>query len=90
MNTQALHILVRGRVQGVFFRASAQEKANEENISGWVRNHPNGTVEIHAEGSEQALARFVEWCRLGPPAAKVTDLDIEPVSVAGSTSFSIR
>ena len=90
MNTQALHILVRGRVQGVFFRASAQAQAHEENISGWVRNRPDGTVEIHAEGSEEELTRFVEWCRLGPSSATVTDIDIEPVSAAGATSFSIR
>lgn len=56
---------IYGRVQGVFFRDSAQRKAKEFNLSGWVRNEPDGTVQIVAEGEERDLEKLIGWCRAG-------------------------
>lgn len=68
------NILVLGQVQGVFFRASTLEQAQSLNITGWVQNLADGTVEIVAEGMRYALDDLVAWCKRGPPAAEVTDV----------------
>ena len=73
----AAHITVHGRVQGVWFRAGAKEKAEELGLTGWVMNRPNGTVEIHAQGEKSQLETFIAWCHQGTPTAKVTSLDID-------------
>jgi len=68
-----VNVVVTGRVQGVFFRASALEKAQSLNLKGWVRNLADGSVEILAEGSRYALEDLCEWCKVGPPDAVVED-----------------
>jgi acylphosphatase len=90
MNIEAVHIVVRGRVQGVWYRGNAQSRAAELKLAGWVRNCPDGTVEIHAEGDRKNLDKFIEWCGKGPPAADVTGLDTTPVSREGMETFLIR
>lgn len=72
-----LHIIVKGRVQGVFFRASAQEAAETCGVKGWVRNTEEGYVELRATGTDEALKAFVDWCRQGPRRAVVSDVVIE-------------
>lgn len=69
-------IRVRGRVQGVFFRHSAREKARELNVTGFVRNEENSTVYIEAEGKEDSLEQFIAWCRIGPELAKIEKTDV--------------
>jgi acylphosphatase len=71
-----VHLVVSGRVQGVFFRASAAEEARRLGLHGWIRNLPDGRVEAEAEGERAALERFVEFCRRGPPAAQVGDVEV--------------
>jgi len=71
-----IHILVRGRVQGVFFRASTCEEARARGLTGWVKNLPDGRVEIVAEGDRPALEALIRWCRIGPPYARVTGVDL--------------
>ena len=66
---------VQGRVQGVFFRASTRDEAVRLNLNGWVRNLPDGRVEVVAEGDRPSLRQLTEWCRQGPPHAKVAGLD---------------
>jgi acylphosphatase len=68
-----LHYALRitGKVQGVFYRASARAEAERLGLSGFVRNEPDGSVYAEAEGAQEALERFVEWCRRGPPHARV-------------------
>ncbi|KMP10480.1 acylphosphatase [Candidatus Nitromaritima sp. SCGC AAA799-C22] len=90
MGNSAVHIVVHGRVQGVFFRASTQSRAVELSLSGWVCNLPDGTVEIHAEGEKEDLARFVEWCRQGPPAAQVSRIDMDWVAAQALNDFEVR
>jgi acylphosphatase len=70
------HILVSGKVQGVFFRSSTQDKAEELDLSGWVRNLPDGRVEAVFEGEKEDVDKMVEWCRKGPEYAKVTGVEI--------------
>jgi len=74
-----IHIRIFGRVQGVGFRAWACRKANDLDLSGWVRNRSNGSVEILAEGSDQNTDMFLSLCQKGPLFARVDK--IEPVSV---------
>ena len=73
----AKHITVKGRVQGVFFRRNAQQKADELNITGWVRNMDDDTVEIVAQGEENELQQFIEWCKEGPSKAIVENVEIK-------------
>ena len=80
MPERRVHIVVRGRVQGVFFRASTLERAQELGLRGWVRNRPDGAVEIVAEGDEAAVASLVDWCHHGPPSARVESVDVRPDS----------
>lgn len=82
-------IEVYGKVQGVFFRKSTQEKAQELNIKGDVKNRDDGSVLIHAAGSEAALQDFAEWCAQGPPDAEVKDLKITPVRAFEASGFQI-
>ena len=75
MSIQA-HVIVSGRVQGVFFRAETQAMALREGLSGWVRNLPDGRVEAVFEGKKEAVSRAVEWCRQGPQFANVDNIDV--------------
>lgn len=85
-----LKIKISGRVQGVAFRHYAQTRASQTGIKGYVKNMPDGSVEIEAEGEEKALDEFVSWCRLGPDAARVEDINIQEIPVKGDKSFNIR
>ena len=71
MDNKRVHLRIHGSVQGVFFRATAQQKALELELSGWIRNNSDGSVEVIAEGLEEQLSSMVDWCRVGPPDAIV-------------------
>ncbi len=90
MTDSAVHIMVHGRVQGVFFRASTQTRALELSLVGWVRNLPDSWVEIHAEGDQENLELLIEWCRQGPPSAKVTRVDLDWITPQTMHDFQIR
>jgi acylphosphatase len=70
-----IHCLVRGRVQGVFFRTSTQREAKRLGLTGWVKNLADGTVEVVAEGEDDSLKEFVGWLQRGPTAARVERVD---------------
>ncbi len=72
-----VRIVVRGRVQGVFFRAATAQQARGLGLAGWVRNRPDGAVEIRAEGARRNLQMLAAWAHQGPPAARVTDVEVE-------------
>jgi len=76
-------LIVEGYVQGVFFRASTREKARLLQVSGWVRNRWDGTVEVVAEGEESRVAELERWCQKGPPGANVTRVRVEEESYRG-------
>ena len=88
--SSAVHLIARGRVQGVWFRASTQEQALQMGVCGWARNCLDGSVEIYAEGEKEILERFISWCRKGPPAAQGSGLDIEWVNPQSLNTFKIR
>jgi acylphosphatase len=85
------HVIIRihGKVQGVFFRASARNQAIELGIKGFARNEPDGDVYIEAEGTEEALSRFVTWCKKGPPRAQVMTVVIEEGPEKSYVGFDI-
>lgn len=85
------HVIVYGRVQGVYFRYETQNAAIQRDVSGWVRNLPDGTVEALFEGDEANVRSLLEWCRKGPPVARVDKLDVTWLSAEGDFhSFEIR
>jgi acylphosphatase len=85
------HIYVSGRVQGVFYRSNTRRKALELGLKGWVRNLGDGRVEIVAEGGEERLERLIEWCRRGPPMARVTGLEVRWENPTGEyEDFEVR
>jgi len=85
-----IHLIAEGRVQGVFYRASARSEALSLGLTGWVRNLENGNVEIVAEGAAEKLEALAAWCRKGPPGALVTDLSVKRLPATGEfTSFDV-
>ena len=84
-----VHIFISGRVQGVLFRAHTQKRAQGFGLFGWVRNLPDGRVEIVAEGEEAAISSLIEWAHRGPPAARVENLQVEWSSPQGEREFHI-
>jgi acylphosphatase len=72
-----LHVLIEGRVHGVFFRASTRDEARAWGLAGWVRNLADGRVEALFEGERPALEKMLAWCRQGPPYAYVDHLEVE-------------
>jgi len=82
---------VTGLVQGVFYRASTVERAEELGLTGWVRNCSDGAVELEAEGPEERVDALLEWCRRGPPAARVRDVTEERIpATGGDRGFRVR
>lgn len=78
--SECLHIVVKGRVQGVYFRAYTQKQAEKLNLEGFVRNLANGDVEIVASGESVALEKLLAWCHKGPMLAKVTEVRANPIA----------
>ncbi len=76
MATKRVHVIIRGRVQGVFFRAATQREAKRLGITGWVKNRPDGSIELLAEGEEDAIRELTSWASHGPSAARVDGIDV--------------
>ncbi len=91
METVRVRVCVTGVVQGVYFRASTQAEARQLGITGWVRNRADGAVELEAQGSSDAVDALVAWCRSGPPAARVSQVEVAPAHpIDGEPSFEVR
>jgi acylphosphatase len=92
MPSEIIHrnIRVTGRVQGVGFRYNAREAASHYGIVGFIRNQPNGDVYIEAEGPRSAVDTFIDWCREGPPRARVVSVDVTEGEVRGHSEFNVR
>jgi acylphosphatase len=86
MSTKRVHVIVRGRVTGVFFRAAAQREARRLGITGWVKNRPDGSIELLGEGEEDAIKEMISWANHGPSAARVDDVDVRWRSYTGEFS----
>jgi acylphosphatase len=90
-NPGRIRLRIHGRVQGVGYRFSAVDEARRLGLRGWVRNTPDGTVELVAEGGEANLRRLASWCLSGPPGARVTRVDESREAAVGEfTEFRIR
>jgi acylphosphatase len=81
---------VTGRVQGVWFRASAEREAARLDVAGFARNERDGSVTVEVEGAPAAVDAMVAWCRIGPPRAKVIGVSVESIPSRGDRSFSAR
>jgi acylphosphatase len=85
------HLLIRGRVQGVFYRAFTEDTARSLSLKGWVRNTPGGDVEAVFEGRKKDIEEAINKCHIGPPASHVTDIDVRWENFKGEfPSFSVR
>jgi acylphosphatase len=88
--TVARLVVVSGDVQGVFFRDGMLREAARRDVTGWVRNRGDGTLQAHLEGEPDAVAAVVLWAREGPRHATVEELEVTTVEVAGFEAFRIR
>ncbi|MEM2254035.1 MAG: acylphosphatase [Candidatus Bathyarchaeia archaeon] len=85
------HVFVSGRVQGVFFRHETRREARMRGVKGWVRNLPDGRVEAVFEGEEEAVKQLIEFCKRGPPGARVTGVEVKWENYTGEfKDFEIR
>lgn len=87
---QHLKVTISGKVQGVRYRASTKEAAQKIGVNGFVKNQPNGTVYAEFEGSEDQLTAILEWCKKGPPLARVTTIEKKEGAVEGFEEFTVR
>jgi acylphosphatase len=83
-------VVVRGRVQGVFFRDSARERAQAHGVAGWISNRSDGAVEAVLEGPADAVERVVRFLHTGPPSAEVDEVELSDEAPEGLTGFSVR
>ena len=84
------HVVVRGRVQGVFFRAWTAEQARALGVNGWVRNASDGSVEAHLEGDQWSVQQLIDLLHRGPPSAQVDQIAVEEAELGASLEFEVR
>ncbi len=85
-----VHLLIKGKVQGVFYRATAKDVAQKNGLTGWIRNTGNGEVEAIVSGTQTQLDTFITWCQNGPKRADVSEVVISNVEGQIFNSFSIK
>ena len=90
MDRVGVDVKVTGRVQGVAFRAYAEQQAAQLGVAGWVRNEPDGSVSAHVEGAPDAVEAMVAWCRQGPRSARVEHVAVREGQVTGVRGFETR
>ena len=86
MGQKRIQLVVRGRVQGVFYRATAQREARMHGLTGWVKNRPDGSVEMVVEGEEDSVKDFLAWAQQGPATARVDKVETKWRSYTGEFS----
>jgi acylphosphatase len=84
------HVVVHGRVQGVFFRDSTRQRAQAAGVAGWVANRPDGTVEAVLEGDADAVEQLVAWMGEGPRSAEVERTEVSEEEPEGLSGFDVR
>lgn len=90
LRMRRVRAIASGRVQGVSYRASTTREARRLCVTGWVRNRPDGTVELEAEGPPEQIAALLAWCQRGPSFARVTTVVVEDLPPTGAdTAFSV-
>ena len=86
---KTIRLTIKGKVQGVFYRATAKDVADQLGVKGWIKNLPNNNVEIRATASEELLQKLIAWCKQGPPKARVEDVIVEELSLEEFSGFRI-
>jgi len=86
---KAIHLVIHGKVQGVFFRKHTFEKANELRLKGIVRNLPDGSVEVFAQGDDDRIRELIEWCYKGSPSSKVETVEVSDCKPGAFNDFRI-
>ena len=86
---KTIRLIIKGKVQGVFYRATAKDVADLIGVKGWVKNLPNDKVEITATATEETLQKFINWCKQGPPKARVEDVIIEELELQEFNNFKV-
>jgi len=86
---KTVRLTITGKVQGVFYRATAKDVADLTGVKGWVRNLPDNNVEITVTATEESLQKFINWCKQGPPKAKVEDVIVEELQFEEFNGFRI-
>lgn len=86
MGQKRIHVVIRGRVQGVFFRASAQREARQLGLTGWIKNRNDGSVEMVVEGEEDQVKDFLAWAQHGPSTARIDKVETKWRSYTGEFS----
>jgi acylphosphatase len=89
-DTVRSHVVVHGRVQGVFFRDSCRREADARGVAGWITNRPDGAVEAVFEGDSEAVAALVDFCRRGPRSADVDSVEESSEEPEGLSGFQVR
>ena len=90
-STERVHVFVSGRVQGVFFRANTRAEAKRLGLKGWVKNTPDGRVELVAEGPSRAVNELISWCHKGPAYSRVDKVEFHKETPTGKyDEFSVR
>lgn len=86
---KTVRLTIKGKVQGVFYRATAKDVADLTGAKGWIRNLPDSNVEITVTATEETLQKFISWCKQGPPKARVDDVIVEELDLEVFNSFRI-
>jgi acylphosphatase len=86
---KTVRLTIKGKVQGVFYRATAKDVADLTGVKGWVKNLPNDNVEITATAPEETLEKFINWCKQGPPKARVDAVIVEELDLQEFNGFRI-
>ena len=84
-----IHLLIKGKVQGVFFRATAKKIADKLNLTGWIKNREDDDVEAMVTGSQQQLEEFINWCKKGPEKAEVEDVIVTQEKETAFNDFEV-
>lgn len=91
MSIKTVHVYIRGKVQGVWFRATTKEQAEKHGVSGWVRNMNDGRVEALFEGKSENVDAMVDWCQRGSPLSNVKNVKVQELSNSvGCSDFKIK
>lgn len=91
MSSKLVHLIIKGKVQGVFYRASTLQMARQLKLVGWVQNCSNGSVEVEAQGIEENIDELIKWCKKGPQFATVNDVQVKVLAnLIDYSSFEIR
>lgn len=86
---KTVRLIIKGKVQGVFYRATAKDVADLLGIKGWVKNLPDDNVEITASATDEQLQKFIAWCKQGPPKARVEEVVVEELNPEEFNGFRI-